>query len=751
MGVSYTLFLSVFYLAGGVFIFLLGLTILRTGTSSTPTRATALILFFAGLGPILSATSIILQSTLREDAVVYRSMVENFEYLWEFYFPSLLLFSLSYPREHRAIRNSTFFGLILFGPYIFHLVTIMASEGLLKSVFDLSKSLPLEREVSVGERTLSLSGAGNILSVLLGTLVKLHKQLFLIVNILYATGALFFITRSLRMHVNPRITGQLKTVLVGLTVSIVGYVLAKIIPMLPGDFDSGGVSLALINFALVAGGGSVAYAVVKQQFLGIRHVARRSVLYGGAALVFAAVYLFVVKPVSDFFGQYSIVSKDAFETGFIILTIIAFQPTLARIEEMLERLLLQGKDDLQRRFKELGSEISNVASEDELESLLQNRFSDILDSTSVSLRLDGADERTDRLVDVLGRVGEPIMRHELLRLAEKGKLGPDDPTADDRQDRELARVRETEMARLVGSDEVLVPIIRDMRCKGFVALGEKTYGLRYGTAELAHLSTISDQIGVALDNIRLLRENVEKQVLEEELQIARRVQSQLLPAASPQIHGYELSASTIPSRYVGGDYYDFRVLGDDTLVVVVADVSGKGIPASLLMATLRAAVNSNADARKHPAAMLQRVNSLLYESTSAEEFATVFYGVVDLKAGLMKYANAGHEFPYLVSGDGVRTLGESGIVIGCVEEFPYEENTCRIPSGGTLVLYTDGITDAATGGGESYGEERLRRSLEQNGDASSTELCERILDEVRDFSRGGDYHDDLTLVVLKRD
>ena len=126
MGVSYTLLLSIFYLAGGIFIFLLGLTILRAGTSSTPTRATALILFFAGLGPILSATSIILQSTLKEDAVVYRSMVENFEYLWEFYFPSLLLFSLSYPREQRVIRNTTFFGIVLFAPYIFHLVTIMS-------------------------------------------------------------------------------------------------------------------------------------------------------------------------------------------------------------------------------------------------------------------------------------------------------------------------------------------------------------------------------------------------------------------------------------------------------------------------------------------------------------------------------------------------------------------------------------------------------------------------------------------------
>ena len=103
----------------------------------------------------------------------------------------------------------------------------------------------------------------------------------------------------------------------------------------------------------------------------------------------------------------------------------------------------------------------------------------------------------------------------------------------------------------------------------------------------------------------------------------------------------------MPSRQVGGDLYDFELVDDDSLVVVVADVSGKGVPASLLMATLHAAVNSNEDARRKPAVMLQRINALLYHSTSPEEFATVFYGVVNLERGQMRYANAGHEFPGL--------------------------------------------------------------------------------------------------------
>jgi serine phosphatase RsbU (regulator of sigma subunit) len=754
MVATYTVLISVLYLVVGVFIFLLGLTILRTGTSSTPTRATALILFFTGLGPVLTASSIILQSTLRQDAVLYRSMVDNFEYLWEFYFPSLLLFSLSYPRENRMIRAFAFSGVLLYAPYVAHLITIITGEGMLRNFFDAAGNLPLGRDLSIGERSVSLSGAGNIISVALGTLVKLHKQLYLLVNVVYATTALYFISRSLRSQPNPRIARQLKTVLAGIIVSLSAYLAAKVF----AGAVSENVTLALVNFSLVAGGGSVAYAVVKQQFLGIRYVMRKSLLYAGAALIFAVVYLFVAKPVSDYFGRYSVVGKGAFETGFIILAVLVFQPMLLRVEELLERVLLRGREDLQARFKELGAEIPGAASEEDLVKLLRSGFERILDASSATLVLAGADdarragdnERTTRLIALLEDIGEPVVKRDLFKLAEKGRLYADPDDARGVHDKERVRKRLEDAARLAGDDEVFVPILREKKCVGFVALGEKTYGLKYATEELAQLALFSNQIGVALDNVRLLRENVEKKLIEEELEIARRIQSRLLPPCSPRIPGYDLSAATIPSRHVGGDYYDFDLLEDDALVLVVADVSGKGIPASLLMATIRAAVNSNTDAKRTPAVMLRRINKLLFDSTSSEEFATLFYGVVDLKNGMMTYANAGHEFPFLVCGGAVRQLAESGMVIGCVESFSYEEFVCEIPKGGTLVLYTDGITDAERGD-ESFGARRLKDRLERDGHRGSEELCASILSEVQRFAEGGEALDDLTLVVLRRE
>jgi len=184
-------------------------------------------------------------------------------------------------------------------------------------------------------------------------------------------------------------------------------------------------------------------------------------------------------------------------------------------------------------------------------------------------------------------------------------------------------------------------------------------------------------------------------------------------------------------------------------VVVVADVSGKGIPASILTATLQATVRSNADAQTNPVGMMGRLNRLLYRNTSASEFATLFYVVVDLHTGRARYANAGHDFPFLLGNGAAHPLAESGIVLGCIDEFEYHENHFDIPAGGALVVFTDGVTDSESRAGESYGGDRLRAVLERHAGESARDMCRRVIEDVRTFG-DGENQDDLTLVVLKR-
>jgi serine phosphatase RsbU (regulator of sigma subunit) len=744
MPISYTIIVSFIYLAFGVFLFLLGLAILRTGGSSPTTRSTALMLFFCGLGPILSATNTILISSLREGSVVYTSMVENFEYLWEFFFPSLLLFSLTFPRENRFIRRFGFLALLLFVPHIVHLFTIILadnSSGYISSIYD---GLTDRTEISGERGKLAFAGIGNITAVLAALLIRAHRQLFSLVNIVYAVLAITFLARNVGLIISPRIYRQLKTVLIGLMVSVVTYAFTKLTPIATSRELPQNVNLGLINFSLIAGGGTIAYAVVRQQFLGIRFIVRKSILYGGMSLVFALLYLTVVKPISVFFGNYSVAGQEAFETGFIILSIIAFQPVLTRVEELLEQFLMRGTDDTRALFKILGSELRNTTTLEDLEKKLKYGLDTILGVSSTKLTFCEAHQQDDFHVKLLAEIGDPVTAQDLIKLQKKALDKQDGTPAS-----ESAGDTGNAISELVEQHDVLVPVVSDKKCLVILALAKKSYGMRYSTEEMSLLSLLSSEIGLAIENIRLLRESVERGVMEEEMKLARSIQLKLLPAGPPALRHFDLHAVTLPSRQVGGDFYDFALLDERTLVIVVADVSGKGVPASLLVATLHAALKSNEDVQRSPGEMMARINRLLFRSTSTEQFATLFYGVVDIESGNVRYANAGHDFPIVLNGTGSHRLEQSGIVLGLLEGFQYDEHAFDIPETGGLVLYTDGLTEASAAD-IFFGEERLERLLRQHSSESAEQVCRAVLSEVSSFAGENETQDDLTLLVLKR-
>jgi len=763
MFASHSVAISVAYFISGVLFFLLGLTILRTGRSGTPTHATAMMLFFAGIGPLLSASGLVLESNPREGSVVYSSMLETFEFMWEFFFPALMLFALSFPREFPVLRRYPIIVLFVFLPYIFHLGVMMYGDRVLDLVRHLSKAFPAEREVSLGTRDVAVGSLDNVLGAFVSLLERAHRNFFVVVNIVYSAMAMTLLWRSRRELVNPRVTRQMRTVTVGIGLGVACYTVTKILMMVRPTLLPEGANLALLNIALLASGGSIAWAVVLQQFLGIRSVLLRGLLYTGVAALFAFLYVIVVRPISDFFGQHSAVSGEAFETAFIILTIIAFQPALSRTEEVLEQMFFRDQLGATRRMRLLGDAVASVTTADELETALARGLRDSLDTSGVRLVLVGEVPGPTPFALLLEQIGEPVRRTDLERLRDtakrrsKGKTGGlfrrarrgDDMDETFRAALESVAQELLDNDRRGGAFEVIVPLFRGKRCEGFLGLSEKIYGVPYSSDDLTYLAVLSTQVSSALQNIRLLGENLERKLIEEELKIARKIQTQLLPGDPPPIPGFDLSAVTVPSRYVGGDYYDFVLVEGKWLVIVVADVSGKGIPASILTASLQATVRSNADAQTDPVRMMARLNQLLYRNTSASEFATLFYAVVDLDTGRMKYANAGHDFPFVVRSTNAERLDHSDIVLGCMEDFDYRSSDYAMAPDTTLVVYTDGVTESESEGGEYFGSERLCSVLERNSSASASELCQTVIDEVRTFG-SQERQDDLTLLVLKR-
>jgi sigma-B regulation protein RsbU (phosphoserine phosphatase) len=240
----------------------------------------------------------------------------------------------------------------------------------------------------------------------------------------------------------------------------------------------------------------------------------------------------------------------------------------------------------------------------------------------------------------------------------------------------------------------------------------------------------------------------ERELQEDELNRAREIQQALLPKEIPQIEGFELVGTWEPARIVGGDYFDVIRLSEKKLGICIADVVGKGVPAALFMANVQATVRAYASESASPAWLCARVNSVVCANIAAEKFVTLFYGVLDAEQKTMKYTSAGHPRPILKNASGrVTQLDNGGAVLGVFPNWKYEDSVVQLVPGDRLVLFTDGITEAAKADGEQFGEEGLLQVVKRLADEPLSKLNAELLTEVKTFC---DSHlqDDATLITI---
>lgn len=245
----------------------------------------------------------------------------------------------------------------------------------------------------------------------------------------------------------------------------------------------------------------------------------------------------------------------------------------------------------------------------------------------------------------------------------------------------------------------------------------------------------------------------ERSRLESELELSQKVQKALLPQQVPQISGWELASFSRPASIVGGDYFDFARLRNGHHALVIADVMGKGMPASLLMASLQASLRIIIPESTSPASVLERVNQVFCHNINLTKFVTLVVAALDPDSGSLLYANAGHNPPLLLDGgtDGRwECLMPTGAAIGLLEHAEFTERSVRLGHGATLVFYTDGIVEAGAGTAEMYGEERLRTFLLRNRQHTAPALVRGLLQDVLTFNRNAPPGDDTTVIVLKR-
>ena len=264
-------------------------------------------------------------------------------------------------------------------------------------------------------------------------------------------------------------------------------------------------------------------------------------------------------------------------------------------------------------------------------------------------------------------------------------------------------------------------------------------------------------VGILLHTYDAMRRQLEasfrslriKEALEREVEIAREVQRELLPRGVPKVRGLELAGICIPAVGVGGDYYDYLPLQEERIGLVIADVSGKGIPAALLMAGLQASVRSLALPGVSPCDVNRRLNDMLHQSTSDSRYATLFFGVYDPADRSLHYSNAGHFPPIHLGAHGVAYLSQGGLPIGLMPGSLYGEGRRELGLGDLLALYTDGVIETPNVHGEEFGSARLVEILSRDGAAPLSELLTEVIDAVNRWSGGGPRHDDVTLVLAR--
>jgi sigma-B regulation protein RsbU (phosphoserine phosphatase) len=312
-----------------------------------------------------------------------------------------------------------------------------------------------------------------------------------------------------------------------------------------------------------------------------------------------------------------------------------------------------------------------------------------------------------------------------------------------------------ERAMQLGS--VLVgPLIYRRKCLGVLAVTAAPGATPFTEADVKVFHTICEQGAFALYNEVVYLEANEKKRLDHDLEIAREIQSILLPSDPPPIPGYEISGLNIPARQVSGDYFDYLVVDENRTGVAIADVSGKGVPASLIMAMCRSVIRSQAPGKLSPAEVLQRVNRQLYPDIKEDMFISMIYLILDAHSNVCVLSRAGHDPPYVyrAADDKVESLNPKGMALG-IDSGEVFDRVCgdfefTLEKGDFLLLYTDGATEALDAEGDEFGAERLVSGLRAASSGNAAFVIRQITDDLKTFVGGHPQHDDITLIAIRK-
>jgi serine phosphatase RsbU (regulator of sigma subunit)/DNA-binding transcriptional regulator YhcF (GntR family) len=297
---------------------------------------------------------------------------------------------------------------------------------------------------------------------------------------------------------------------------------------------------------------------------------------------------------------------------------------------------------------------------------------------------------------------------------------------------------------------LILPLVENDQLLGFLALTGRISGLNFTNEELNLLIVLANQFVTALTTARFYVEALEKRRLDEELNMARQIQADLLPKELPDNEHFSLAAYSMPSQTIGGDFYDFIPIDENRFGLIIADGCGKGLPAAMLIAQIQAMMKSEINNGNDIRQILENVNKMVVRYTPKDKFVTLFYGVYDQSNNQFEYATAGHNYPIWLRAKGeCDTLSKGGPALGLIEKTKYKTGRINLSANDVVLFYTDGVTETMDNAKEQYGENRLNDLLAQSRHLSAREIVDDILDDLNNFNNDEARQDDRTILVLK--
>jgi sigma-B regulation protein RsbU (phosphoserine phosphatase) len=502
---------------------------------------------------------------------------------------------------------------------------------------------------------------------------------------------------------------------------------------------------------------AIAYSIVKHNLFDADAIIKRTVGYVVVTCIIIGAYAGVSVTLNVVMGKYELARAQAFPILFTLGVILIFNPLRNRIQKLVDRIFFRKDYDYGEIVEKVGGAMTSLLELPLiLKRLVQTFMEDMFINTSSVMLLAPAGtefqvfladgEQKEIVEKVAFKQDNPLI--EIIR-SEKRELTKYDVLEDPRY-RAVSESCAADFARLNAS--LIVPLVYQDQVIGSLNLGEKKSGKAYNREDIDLLRTIASQGSIAIENARLFQENLEKQRMEEELNIARDLQMSMLPSVCPQIKGFTIAATSIPAREVGGDFYDFIEMGEDKLGLVVGDVTGKSVSGALVMSASRSVFRMLSEEQLTVGEIMIRANLRTKKDIKKGMFVALLYAVLNSKDRVLSFCSAGQTHPMYFSSETGRTklLETKGdkFPLGILEESNYQETQIALKPGDRVIFYTDGIVEAMNEREEIFGFERLLDVLQSSGPISADELLREILNKVKLFAGNAPQHDDLTLVVV---